>query len=96
MCYSNCKNENHNGECKRTPKHDDTEVHCFEGFECSGCQGIFENDDNHEESNFCETCFIERELIRCARCENFREGIDIDKSTGYCPECIEIMCSKNS
>ncbi len=89
MCYSNCKNENFHGECVKRIDRTDTDLHCFEGFKCTGCNETFEEDENHKESGFCEDCFNSWELTECKECKAYFEKSEIDKKTGICPDCYE-------
>jgi len=88
MCYSNCKNENNDGECTKTPDSNDTEVHCFDGFICEGCDNCFDEDENEKQTGFCIKCFDEWKLTKCNACGKYFEKMEI--ANGICPECLEV------
>lgn len=57
MCYSNCKNENYHGECKKRPNRCDETLHCFEGFKCKHCEDIFtDTSEMSDIENVCLDC----------------------------------------
>ncbi len=86
MCYSNCKNENFHGECVKRIDRTDTDLHCFEGFKCTGCNETFEEDENHNGSDFCEDCFIKNLVTECNQCNEYHAEV-VD---GICDKCYTI------
>ena len=44
------------GECKRTPKPNDTEVHCFDGFKCLHCGQLLSFHEMSGTDNVCDNC----------------------------------------
>lgn len=61
MCYSGCKYEDFEGDCRRGRRLIDDDCHCFDGFRCWSCEKLKDEEEESNTVGLCIDCYNERD-----------------------------------